>query len=203
MFHRLCGGNRIVLKECKRADATLYNWYVSLCPGGSRYETPFEDVLKEAREFFNGTEIPTWTLCIDHEKRKAINRQANLREKPDDAVFVKVPKLKCANAPQDFYLYVGQQLQAVVQHSKGGLKNGLIYTVSKNSDSVEFEGGLVLSLSFVAKHMRLCHAMTISSSQGRTLHGVVEIISGHPRFCRKKLMICLSRATEAHLVQVR
>ena len=205
MFHRLCGGNRIVLKECKRADATLYNWYVSLCPGGSRYETPFEDVLKEAREFFNGTETPKTTLCIDHEKRKAINRRANLREKPDDAVFVKVPKLKCPNAPQDFYLYEGQQLQAVVQHSKGGLKNGLIYTVSKISeDSVEFlQGGLVLALKFVAKHMRLCHAMTISSSQGRTLHGVVEIISGHPMLCRKKLMVCLSRATEAPLVQVR
>jgi len=118
MFHLLCGGNRTVLKECKRADATFYDWCMNLCLTGSRYEASFGDVLKEAKEFCNGKETPRWTLCIDHELRKRINRQANLREKPGNAILIKIPKLKCANAPQDFYQYKGQQSQAVVQHSK-------------------------------------------------------------------------------------
>ena len=69
--------------------------------------------------------------------------------------------------------------------------------------TVEFEGGIKLPLKFVARNMRLVHALTIQSSQGRTLPGPVEIISSHKRFTRKHLMICLSRATEASLVQVR
>jgi len=234
MFHRICGGNRVVLRECRRADATLYNWYVSLCPEGSRYETPMPEVLAEAKAFFNGKQIPQWSLCIDHGLRQMINRQANQREKGPGAIWVKCPHMKCANAPQSFWLYPGQTLMAHIQVSKGGVKNGMFYKVKainldlaakqgsgfncedgnfhppsrsqvfpSQEGTVEFEGGIKLSLNFVAKHMRLTHALTISSSQGRTLPGVVEIISGHPRFTKKHLMICLSRATEAHLVQVR
>jgi len=90
-------------------QTTLYEWYVSLCPGGSRYEAPFEDVLKEARELFNGKETRRWTLCIDHELRKRMHRQANFREKLENTNLCKVPKLKCTNATQDFYLYKGKQ----------------------------------------------------------------------------------------------
>ena len=114
-----------------RSDSTLYDWYTSLCPQGSRYETPFEEVLKEAREFFNGTQTPDYTLCIDHELRKQINRTNNERLKPPDAIFVEVPKLKCPNAPQPFWIYPGQILMAHIQVSKGSVKNGMFYTVSE------------------------------------------------------------------------
>ena len=104
MFHSLCGGNRVTLKTCKRSDSTLYDWYTSLCPGGSRFETDFQEVLAEARGFFSGTNTPRWTLCIDHALRRKINRSANLREKTKEAIWVKVGKSHCANAPQDFWL---------------------------------------------------------------------------------------------------
>ena len=89
------------------------------------------------------------------------------------------------------------------------VKNGMFYKVKainldeNHESTVEFEGGRKLPLKFVARNMRLVHALTIQSSQGRTLPGPVEIISSHKRFTRKHLMICLSRATEARLVQVR
>ena len=203
MFHSLCGGNRVTLKTCRRSDSTLYDWYVSLCPGGSRYETDFQEVLEEAREFFSGTDTPRWTLCIDHALRRKINREANLREKTKEAIWVKVPKTRCANAPQDFWIFPQQTLMAHVQVSKV-VKNGMFYQVKAvMDDTVEFEGGIKLPLKFVARNMRLVHALTIQSSQGRTLPGPVEIISSHKRFTRKHLMICLSRATLASLVQVR
>ena len=102
---------------------------------------------------------------------------------------------------------------AHVQVSKA-VKNGMFYKVKaihgfqegrilSPSQDVEFEGGIKLPSKFVARNMRLVHALTIQSSQGRTLPGPVEIISSHKRFTRKHLMICLSRATEASLVQVR
>ena len=92
---------------------------------------------------------------------------------------------------------------AHVQVSKV-VKNGMFYKVQGIlDDTVEFEGAIKLPSKFVAKNMRLVHALTIQSSQGRTLPGPVEIISKHPRFTRKHLMICLSRATLASLVQVR
>ena len=204
MFHRLCGGNRIELKTCMRSDSTLYDWYTSLCPQGSRYETPFEEVLKEAREFFNGTQNPDYTLCISHETRKEINRQANERLKPPEAIFVEVPKVRCPNAPQDFWIYPGQILMAHVQVSKGSVKNGMFYTVKQiKNDYVSFECGLTLPLKTVAKSFRLTHGLTISSSQGRTLPGVVEIRTRHKRLSRRHLMICLSRGTEFQKVQVR
>ena len=81
--------------------------------------------------------------------------------------------------------------------------SGFNFEAENNPENVEFEGGIKLPLKFVARNMRLVHALTIQSSQGRTLPGPVEIISSHKRFTRKHLMICLSRATEARLVQVR
>jgi hypothetical protein len=231
MFHRLCGGNRITLTECKRSDDVLFNWVTSLCPGGSRFHTPFPEVLAEAREFFKGSETPQWTLCIDHEMRKRINKEQNLREKPPDAIFVKVPRVNSACAPQDFFLYVGQTLICHTQNSKGNIKNGLFYTVSEiksmkhpqnedvsNQDDdqaanfvkvlnqenlfVSFECGLTLPLRVVAKSFRLSHCLTVSSSQGRTCENVLRIITKHRRFGRKHLMVSLSRAREAKSVQV-
>ena len=213
MFHSMCGGNLFELTTCMRSDTQLYDWYTSLCPGGSRYSTPFEEVLVEARETFTCHAPADWVLCIDHSNRVSLNRQRNAALKPEGATWVKVPKMSCPNEPQDFWLYPGQVLIAHIQAAKGGVKNGLMYTVKSVAEgSVEFEapsarepgshGGLTLKLDFVAKHMRLSHCLTISSSQGRTLGGKVAILSQHKRFTRLHLMVCLSRATQASLVRV-
>ena len=64
----------------------------------------------------------------------------------------------------------------------------MFYTVERiDEDNVVFEGDLILTLDFVAKYMRLSHCLTISSSQGRTLQGIVEIFTNHKRFTMKHL----------------
>ena len=67
---------------------------------------------------------------------------------------------------------------------------------------VSFENGLTLPLRVVAKSFRLSHCLTVSSSQGRTCEIFLRIIAKHRRFGRKHLMVALSRAREAKLVQV-
>ena len=217
MFHRICGGNRIRLTECKRSDATLFDWYTSLERDGARYNIPLDDVLHEARRFFNGNATPNYTLCIDHRLRKIVNREANERLKPKDAIWLEAPKSVLPNQPQSFWLYTGQVLIAHTQSNKQ-MKNGMFYTVEGyDSENVFFKDStasetqcsarsaplLTLKKSWVVRNCRLSHCLTISSVQGRTLHGIVEILTNHPRFSRRHLLVCLSRATDASKVQVK
>ena len=132
---------------------------------------------------------------------KKINKQHNEILKPPDAIWIEAPKMKIANQPQSFWLYKGQVLVAHT-HSSQKMKNGLFYTVQGFDEENVFFENLTVKKTWVAKYTRLSHCLTISSSQGRTLHGIVSIISGHPRFTMKHLMICLSRGTSAKKVQV-
>ena len=68
---------------------------------------------------------------------------------------------------------------------------------------VSFECGLTLPFKTVAKSFCSTHALTIPSSQGRTLPRVVEIRAKHKRFTMRHLMLCLSRGVYAKDIQVR
>ncbi len=73
---------RVMLTENRRSDRDLFAWYTSLIPGGSRYNTPMADVLKEARSCFPVKPgRPRYTLCISHSTRIAVNKAANIAEK--------------------------------------------------------------------------------------------------------------------------
>ena len=50
----LCGGNCLLLTECRRSDQFLFDWYASLVeePRGSRFGRPLGVVVKEARAEF-------------------------------------------------------------------------------------------------------------------------------------------------------
>ena len=51
---------------------------------------------KEDRQDFAATDkLANFTLVVSHDKRKKINRQQNLQDKPSDAVFVRAPKITC------------------------------------------------------------------------------------------------------------
>ena len=68
-----------------------------------------EDALAKGRQYFAATDKPAnFTLVISHDKRKKINRQQNLQDKPNDAVFVRAPKITCqGNAPQNMWIWPG------------------------------------------------------------------------------------------------
>ena len=52
LLHRMAGGNRLTLTECKRSDSQLFNFYTRLIPGGDLFEQPIQEVVKIARERF-------------------------------------------------------------------------------------------------------------------------------------------------------
>ncbi len=53
LLHRLCGGRLVNLTECRRADSVLFDFYGSLIAGGSRFEIPLCEAIKQAQSLFH------------------------------------------------------------------------------------------------------------------------------------------------------
>ena len=203
-FHDLCGGTRCILTECKRSDKDLFDWYTSISEGGSRFEMDVKEQVKQAKRDFPHKDHARWHLCISHAKRKAINRRAMLRLTPADAVFYpRVAAPGMTSEPQDLWLWPGTQVYACTRSVTKGLRNGMLYTVEAVGDTTVLEGGISLSREEVSKYLRPSFAQTYQSSQGLTLEGRVQLCeSGHKHFTSRMLLMGLSRARGAELVQV-
>ena len=87
LLHRMCGGNRVTLTECKRSDAELFEWYASLIPGGMRFTAPLPDVLAQARRRFTFAGKAQHNLVISHKRRVQLNREINKHFAPEGACF--------------------------------------------------------------------------------------------------------------------
>ena len=61
--------------------------------------------------------------------------------------------------------------------------------------------GVVLPMDFVKSKLRLDFASSQVSCQGSTLAGRVRVYT-HPRFTRRHLYVCASRATSARLLEI-
>lgn len=92
-LHTLCQGNRVTLTQCQRADQQRFDYDSSLKPGGCRYERPLHKVVAEARELFGQTDCKR-NLRISHRKRMSLNKQHNLRLRPEGAVFAQATPQK-------------------------------------------------------------------------------------------------------------
>ncbi len=99
-------------------------------------------------------------------------------------------------------VYEGQTLLG--SQSAHGILNGVMYQVLSVSNKCVLADGdreVSLSTEILGKVCRLCHAMTIFSSQSRTLQGVVRICMGptpgvvHRAFTRNLLLVAASRCT--------
>ena len=148
-------------------------------------------------------------LVLSHRKRIAINRKVNIHKKPEDAIFLPCPKLKrlSLNAPQEMWIWPGLELLGCLPIEKQGVRNGVLYKIeSINEDTVHFEsgaGGICLSKEDTVQLMRLSHAMTYASVQGRETNGSLclhDCDSSH--FTHKHLYVALSRAKKASYVRV-
>jgi hypothetical protein len=203
-FHDLCGGTRCILTECKRSDKALFDWYTSISEGGSRYELELKELVKQAKRDFPRRDHARWHLCISHAKRKAINRREMLRLKPANAVFYpRVAAPGMTSEPQDLWLWPGVQVYACTRSVTKGLRNGMLYKVEAVGETTILEGGISLSKEEVSKYCRPSWANTYHSSQGLTLEGRVQLCdSSHKHFTSRMLLMGLSRARGADLVQV-
>jgi hypothetical protein len=189
---RLCGGQFVELKENMRSDQILFDYYSKLI------NEPLN--IEEAKRKFPKQEgHADWSLVIPHRQRIRINGVINKHLKPKDAVFIRRVKYGGANKPQNMWIYPGQKLRANI--TRKPVQNGCFYTIKSIGDDVEFEEGFKITKDFLAKYMRLTHAITLASAQGYTLQGRVRIYA-HPRFTTRHLLVATSRATHHSLVEV-
>ena len=140
-------------------------------------------------------ERPDISLCVDNVRRQIINRECNLLSAPENA-----KRILGLDGPM--LVYPGQKL--VGANTSNGILNGVIYEVAHVGAKITLRDGdreLTLSPECLGKSLRLFHAITIFSSQSRTLHGVVRICTGsapgvvHGCFTRNILLVAASRAT--------
>jgi hypothetical protein len=208
LLHRMAGGAVVTLTECKRSEAQLYAFYSSLIPGGSRHELPLADCLKAAKEQFHYEGPCRWNLVISHKKRKKLNKELNLHNKPPEgAVWLEVKaKSTGANAAQSMFLWPGLQLFGCLAGEKKGVRNQCLYTVKEvGEDIVRFEE---LESTFTHEQakqwFRLSYAQTYASCQGTEFDGPLRLWdTANVHFTKRHLFVALSRAKQAAFVSVK
>ena len=206
-FHRLTGGNRLTLTTCRRSDSFLFDFYSSLIHGGSRFHLPLNDLLNEARNLFDYEGICENNLVISHAKRKRINRQVNLALKPEGAIFVKAVAQKGQlNAAQNMWIYVGINLLGCMSGVKKGIRNNVLYTITKiEDDTVTLKGDEEIKLSFaqVQQLTRLSFARTFASCQGTEFDTALCLHdTNHRHFTRRHLFVGMSRCKDKRLLAI-
>ena len=134
MLFDLAGACYMQLTENKRSDQVLFDFY-----SGIRTMS-LEDALIKGRQEFPVTEArPNYTLVISHDKRKRINRQLNLQERPRDAIFIRAPKITSqGNAPQNMWIWPGLRMLG----AGGKCLKGVFYEIEEcDNDVVKLKSG--------------------------------------------------------------
>ena len=203
MFHRMAGGNRLMLRTCRRSDSFLFNFYSSLIKGGCRFQLPLNAVLAEARGLFNYEGICRNNLCISHAKRIRINTEINLVLKPDNALYVKAAPVKGqANAAQSMFIWEGIQLLGCASYKK--IRNNVLYTVTKiDDDSITVDQETKLTFPQVQHFMRLSFARTYASCQGTEFSDELRLhCTNNRHFTLRHLFVGSSRCKDRRLVAI-
>jgi hypothetical protein len=207
-LHGLTGGNRLVLRECKRSDVELFGYYSSLITGGARFQTPLPQVLEEARALFSFEGPARHNLVISHKKRIRLNRELNIFfHKPGAALFIKAKASQgqlCAAQPM--WIWPGLEVLGCTQSGKK-VRNNVLYTVTScSNDRIEIqkdEEKISLTPEHFGQWCRLSYARTYASIQGTEFEESLRLHdTGHPRFSRKHLFVALSRGKLKELIDV-
>ena len=207
LLHRLCGGRVVHLRECRRADALLFDFYSSLIQGGSRFEQPLADCVNQAKALFHFEGPARWNLAISHRKRVALNHRLNLHFSRGKEVV----RLRSAGrstqgracAQQTMLLWVGLELLGY----GGSVKNQVLYTIAaidEEKEELTLEG-LAKPLSFAAARasLRLSFAQTYASVQGTEYEEGLRLHDcRHKFFTRKHLFVGLSRGRSGALISL-
>ena len=132
----------------------------------------------------------------------------NLQLKPRNAVLLKAPTTKQANAPQDGYFWPGMRLVGCLDTKRGLLYNGGWYEIKACDHKVfrlmtENGSDLEISAQEAMAKLRMTWALTYACVQGLTLPGRVRLHDClHTRMDWRKLNVGLSRGTRSDLVEI-
>ena len=205
LLHTMADGNRLTLTTCRRSETTLFDFYRSLIPGGSRYDIPLEEAVRDAKREFAYNHPCRFNFVISHQKRRKVNRDLNRLWAPPDAVFLKVRATKSSGG-QDMYIWPGIQLFGNVTAERKGIRNHVLYTV----DCIEKEKVRLVglphwySLEQVKKWLVLAYAQTYASCQGTECDGPVCLWdTSHIYFTRRHLFVGLSRAKDPAFIAIK
>jgi len=210
ILHLLAGGNRLILRECRRSEKELFNFYSSLIHGGNRWFTPLKEVLQKAREEFHFQGPARHNLVISHVKRIKINRELNNYFKPEVNRYVpqKAEKGQLCKT-QNMCIWKGLELLGCSQASKKGIRNNVIYIVQSWDDEqvvVQRKGKEDSSISLTFPQMsllRLSYAQTYASCQGTEFDEPLRLHDTDNRnFTKKHLFVALSRAKRSDMIDL-
>jgi energy-coupling factor transporter ATP-binding protein EcfA2 len=209
LLHAMAQGNVCRLAVNRRSDPKIFDFCGSIVPGGSRAHLSMQEKVGEARTEFPATKRRAdYSLVISHAKRRRINAEMNLQLKPKNAVLLKAPTTKQANAPQDGYFWPGMKLVGCMDTKRGLLYNGGWYevlAVDHKTFRLKAESGSELDISAqeaMAK-TRMTWALCYACVQGLTLPGRVRLHDvDHPRMDWRKLNVGISRGTRSDLVEI-
>ena len=174
----------------------LFDFYSSLST------RPLEEALRDARIRFPVSGRDATTLVISHARRRYLNMQRNLKDKPPGAIFFRAPVTGNANGtgPQSMFLWPGIH----VIGAGPPLKKGVFETVlSVTSDEVVLHNGTRLTAHQAVRSLKLAYALTYPSCQGLTIPGVVRLdCTANIHFTLKHLYVGSSRCTARNLLEV-
>ena len=201
LLKELCDYRRCVLREGKRSDLALFDFYSRLAEGSVG--------VQEARLRFPDQGVATHSLVISHKRRVAINRASQQlrfkQEQPAEYLALPAIDMECLNETQDMTLWQGVILVAVLPEKKNGIWNSQLLKITQVTplSLVCLDTGKTYEVSpdFCQRYLRLSWALTYASLQGRTMSHSLRLLDlNHPRFTQKMLLVALSRARSSELV---
>ena len=199
LLYLLAGGNRVVLRECRRSERQLFDWYSSLIPDGARFETPLADVLRQARATFKFDNPARYNLCLSHRRRVRLNAELNKHFCPQEGwrLIKATAQRGQLCAAQNMLVWPGLELLGCSRSGRR-IKNNVTYKVQILNDEhlvIESETeNMTLSYAQAAELLRLSFARTYASIQGTDFDDTVRLhdtTSKH--FTRRHLFVAMSR----------
>ena len=203
LLKELCDYRRCVLREGKRSDIYLFNFYRSLVED----KLPLEEQIKAARVSFPDKGMATHTLVISHKRRVAINTSVQRARFQEAKEHIKLPpvEMQVACETQEMLLWRGVILVAVLPEMKQGLWNSQLLEIKELTplrlECLDTGKTYEVTTESCQRYLRLSWSIVYASLQGRTMtHSLRLLDLGHPRMTRKMLLVALSRARSWEMV---
>ena len=179
VLFELCGGVRVQLSKCRRADDKLFNMYMDP-------ENVDIGVFGTSETYIN--------ICKTNKMRKAVNRRCMERFSAGKNVR-RVSAFKIDPQSQDMVLSVGTPIMARVNNEKLDLCNNEMYTVVElKRNSVIIDTGLEVELDQFSRFFHVAFAFTVHKSQGKTFTEPFTIWEWK-RYDTRMKYVALSRGT--------
>ena len=203
LFHHFSGGNRLILRECRRSDKASFNDYTSILKQGSGFDWPLNQAVAYFRQKYIEDKaeglvagLAPSNLVLSHRFRINLNAKCNdaiARDKPDKVRFkladYKIEEDVRSNSAQDAWYYSGQEVIAAV--AKGVHSNAWTYVIQEILDKTVVLGDKDRRLELKRdEFLEIIRCLL-------ALHN-----TDHEYFTREMLYVGMSRAIASNLLIV-